>query len=315
MKKIIVLLTTIFILIFGIASSFGQTVSEEARRHFDYGMAAIEMAKSPADYEAAIKEFEQATKLAPDWPDAFYNLGLAQEGVEKFADAARSYRQYLRLAPDADDAEEIKSLINKLEYKAIPLLPISKGFMGIPWGASPEQIKEAMTGQGYRCTEDSSIVLAFRTNADRALYETSFSIKDNSLYSAGSSLRVRSPNPSVAQSVFNREVNDLIQEYGPPQKQGTEIEKDNRGIEHPWGYATWDLIDSRTSDKYRISIMWEVTWYSDMRGDNFVVRTSYTADSFHERLKKKDTSQPISLPQDINAKDQFGNKLWIIHLF
>ena len=40
MKKIIVLHTTIFILFCGIALSFGQTVSEEAKRHFDRGMAA-----------------------------------------------------------------------------------------------------------------------------------------------------------------------------------------------------------------------------------------------------------------------------------
>jgi hypothetical protein len=117
MNKTVAWLTTLFILVLGIALSFGQDVSEEARRHFDRGVAALEMAQSPADCEAAINEFEQAVKLAPDWPDVFYNLGIAQEKAEKYGDAVRSYQQYLRLAPNSSDAEEVKSLINKLEYR------------------------------------------------------------------------------------------------------------------------------------------------------------------------------------------------------
>lgn len=117
MKKIIVLQATIFILFCGIASSFGQTVSEEAKRHFDRGMAAVEMAKSPADYAPAIKEFEQAGRLAPSWPDVYYNLGMVQEKAGKYSDAVTNLKQYLRLAPNASDAETVKILINKLEYK------------------------------------------------------------------------------------------------------------------------------------------------------------------------------------------------------
>jgi tetratricopeptide (TPR) repeat protein len=117
MNKIIVLQATIFILFCGIASSFGQTVSEEAKRHFDRGMAAVEMAKSPEDFKDAIKEFEQAIRLAPDWPDVYYNLGMVQEKAEKYSDAVTNLKQYLRLAPNASDVETVKSLINKLEYK------------------------------------------------------------------------------------------------------------------------------------------------------------------------------------------------------
>jgi len=118
MKKTVVWLASVLILVFGIALSYGQGVSEEARRHFDRGMAALDMAKSPAECEPAIKEFEQAARLAPDWPNAFYNLGAAQAKAEKYGDAVRSFQQYLRLAPNADDAEGVKSIINKLEYKA-----------------------------------------------------------------------------------------------------------------------------------------------------------------------------------------------------
>ncbi|MDP2278615.1 MAG: hypothetical protein Q8K51_10375, partial [Nitrospirota bacterium] len=47
-----------------VADAYAQIIPEEAKRHFDRGMAAVEMAKSPADYESAIKEFTQAARLA-----------------------------------------------------------------------------------------------------------------------------------------------------------------------------------------------------------------------------------------------------------
>lgn len=119
MNKLIVLQATFLILFCGAASSSGQqAVPEEAKRHFDRGVAAVEMAKSPDDYASAIKEFEQAASLAPDWPDVYYNLGIVQEKAEKYSDAITSLQQYLRLAPNASDAEAVKTLINRLKYKA-----------------------------------------------------------------------------------------------------------------------------------------------------------------------------------------------------
>ncbi len=118
MKKIIVMLATIFILFCGNTLSFGQTVSEEAKRHFDRGIAAIEMASSPDDYIGAIEEFEQAARLAPNWPDVYYNLGKVQEKAQKYREAIGNLQQYLRLAPSANDAEAVKGLINKLEFRA-----------------------------------------------------------------------------------------------------------------------------------------------------------------------------------------------------
>jgi hypothetical protein len=118
MKKLSFVLVVGTIIIAGFTSVFGQTVSDEAKRHFNRGVAAVEMAKSPADYDVAIKEFRQAIDLAPDWADAYYNLGKVQEQAEKFGDAIASFRQYLRLAPNASDSESVKSLIDKLEFKA-----------------------------------------------------------------------------------------------------------------------------------------------------------------------------------------------------
>ncbi|MDD5109425.1 MAG: tetratricopeptide repeat protein [Candidatus Omnitrophica bacterium] len=118
MKKITFLLSTLSILFCGITLSYGkQSVSAEAKRHFDRGLAALEMASSTEDYAPAIKEFEQAVSLAPDWPDAYYQLAMVQEKTKKYSAAVKNLKQYLKLAPNASDTEAVKSLINKLEYK------------------------------------------------------------------------------------------------------------------------------------------------------------------------------------------------------
>jgi len=44
-----------------------EAVSDDVQRHMDRGQAAIEMAETPADLEDAIKEFQQAKALAPNW--------------------------------------------------------------------------------------------------------------------------------------------------------------------------------------------------------------------------------------------------------
>lgn len=80
------------------------TISEKARQHFDRGMAAIEIAKTPEDYVLAIEEFQKVQAIAPGWPDIYYNLGLIQEKTGKYKNAAISLRQYLQLVPDSPDA-------------------------------------------------------------------------------------------------------------------------------------------------------------------------------------------------------------------
>lgn len=95
-----------------------QIISEEARRHMARGQAAVEIAKSPDEYDAAIKEFQQASRLAPDWRDPYYQLATLQEKTGKLKEAVASLKEYLRLAPNAPDAAKIQEQIYKLEYKA-----------------------------------------------------------------------------------------------------------------------------------------------------------------------------------------------------
>ncbi|MBN1140981.1 MAG: tetratricopeptide repeat protein [Deltaproteobacteria bacterium] len=91
-------------------------ISAQARRHFDRGTAAVETAASRQDLEAAVREFEEASRLAPDWPDVHYNLGLIRGQLEDFDGAIAAFRRYLRLVPQGEDAEAVRTQINKLEY-------------------------------------------------------------------------------------------------------------------------------------------------------------------------------------------------------
>jgi tetratricopeptide (TPR) repeat protein len=284
MNKSAVWLTTVFILVIGAGSVFGQ--SEEARRHFDYGEAAVKI----KDYEAAIKEFEQAARLAPNWPDVFYDLGLAQEGANKYGDAVKSYREYLRLAPNANDAEEVKSLINKLEYMAIPVPEIAKGFMGIPWGASQEQITEAMTGQGYqRKSNSTSNCLVFWGDFIGAPFEVSLLLKDGSFYSAHILALIRSASPQVAYATFEQKFNELSEGYGQPKSHVSKQGRLNSGVKYTDEIAVWSPVDERTSDEYAIVLHFFVSWFTDREGDQYIVDMDNIALSLQERLDKKDT--------------------------
>lgn len=100
------------------AQVHGATVSRNAERYFNRGMAAVELAQTPEGYEAAIQQFEKARAIAPSWPDVHYNLGLVQDKVGKYRDAVASFRKYLRLAPTSPDAATVRAMAEKLEYKA-----------------------------------------------------------------------------------------------------------------------------------------------------------------------------------------------------
>ncbi len=309
MKKTGLVLSVILALFFGIGLSFGQNVSDEARRHFDRGTAAMET----KDFQAAIKEFGQAVSLAPSWPDAAYNLGLAQEAAGSYEDAINSYREYLRLAPDANDVAEVKTLINKLEYKAIPVLPIAKGVLGVPWGANSQQIIEIMTGKGYQLKRTSSSSIVFRADLEGTPWEQVFYIKGDIFYWAFSFALARTDSAPYAYAVFNQKLRELTDEYGAPASHAAETVKLNKGRSAPYESYAWNLVDQRTSDKYTIRLEYEVTWFTDFNGDVYVVNIYENAISLEERLnaKEKGTSAASTTAnnppeRDINAKDEFG---------
>jgi hypothetical protein len=91
--------------------------SAEAQRHLDRGTAALEMGDSRSDLAAAVKEFGEAVRLAPEWPDAHCGLGSAREKAGDLGGAQASLERCLALNPGAPDAAALRTRINKLEFR------------------------------------------------------------------------------------------------------------------------------------------------------------------------------------------------------
>jgi tetratricopeptide (TPR) repeat protein len=68
-----------------------------------------------ADADSAVAVMTEATTIAPDNPDGFYMLGLAQRQAGQNQAAILSWNKYLELAPDSSNADLIRREIEKLE--------------------------------------------------------------------------------------------------------------------------------------------------------------------------------------------------------
>jgi len=89
-------------------------IPEEAERYMARGAAAAKGAKNPNDFKDAVREFEKATLVAPWLANAYYNLGIAQDGAGMYTEAIKSLKLYLLAVPNASDA---KKLIYEIEYR------------------------------------------------------------------------------------------------------------------------------------------------------------------------------------------------------
>lgn len=156
---------------------------------------------------------------------------------------------------------------------------VPDGFMGIPWGASGDQIIKTMKERGYQRTDNpqNTQPFAFRGAFAGAPCELNFHLTANSFHSVYAANCQWSPNPRVPQRYFQDMVKMLSEKYGPPQS------RESTGDEA----AHWHFIDSRTSDEYSISVWLYRLWNVAGTRSNFV-DISYDADSLRERLKKKE---------------------------
>lgn len=92
-------------------------IPEEARRFFVRATALQKDAKTARDYAAAIAEYGQALAIAPWWPDAYFNLSLAQEAAGRLGEARTSLGFYLASAPNEADARSAQDRIYALEAR------------------------------------------------------------------------------------------------------------------------------------------------------------------------------------------------------
>lgn len=75
-------------------------VTTELRQHVDAGLKA----KAAGDLDAALREFQRVTELAPDLAAAHVNLGAVYFARKDYGEAARSLGRALQLNPDLPGA-------------------------------------------------------------------------------------------------------------------------------------------------------------------------------------------------------------------
>jgi tetratricopeptide (TPR) repeat protein len=90
-------------------------VGEAARKAFVKANALMGDAKTPDDYAAAARYYEEAAASAPAWPDPHFNLAKARELRGEHAAAIESLKKYIALG--GADAREAQDLIYGLEAK------------------------------------------------------------------------------------------------------------------------------------------------------------------------------------------------------
>jgi tetratricopeptide (TPR) repeat protein len=78
---------------------------------FNQGVIAWNANKFPEAKQA----FEQAVKLDPKLADAHYWLGMANVNQGNVADAAKSFEEYLKLAPTGQYAEQAKGILSQIK--------------------------------------------------------------------------------------------------------------------------------------------------------------------------------------------------------
>jgi LysM repeat protein len=106
----------------GCAPSVGSSLSEEKEPHFVQGKGLV----NAMDYQGAIEAFGQSLEANPHSAAAHFELGwLYDEKTSDPAAAIFHYQQYLKLNPNADNADVIKQRIYRCKQQlAADVLPL-----------------------------------------------------------------------------------------------------------------------------------------------------------------------------------------------
>jgi thiol-disulfide isomerase/thioredoxin len=113
-------------------------IPDAIKDNITQGIAAFEAAKTPADIDKALSQFNEAAQKAPNYPDVHYYLGKTYAMLQGNAGrAVKELKRYLELYPDAEDKaainKEIDRLNQEIEFKrksnlvGIELMTLSDG--------------------------------------------------------------------------------------------------------------------------------------------------------------------------------------------
>jgi tetratricopeptide (TPR) repeat protein len=83
-----------------------------AKRHYARGKKLYDLQK----FQEALDEFQKAYD-AKALPGFLFNIGQCQRNLGDYKAAVFSYKKYLKLDPEADDREQVETLIDDLQRK------------------------------------------------------------------------------------------------------------------------------------------------------------------------------------------------------
>lgn len=90
-------------------------IPSDAEKFSDHAEAAFKAAKSETGFVSAAKDYEKALLRAPWVANYYYNLGVIYKKAAKPQEAKRCFEFYLLADPNAQDADDIRTHIEKLE--------------------------------------------------------------------------------------------------------------------------------------------------------------------------------------------------------
>lgn len=92
------------------------TAPDAIVEHLGRAKTAARLAASPRDFLDAAEAFGEAARLAPWVAEHHFNRGLMLEKAERFDEATQALQLYLKAAPNARDAAEVRERIAGLRY-------------------------------------------------------------------------------------------------------------------------------------------------------------------------------------------------------
>lgn len=84
---------------------------ESPLAHYNLGLVFYRLGKN----EEALASFEKSIALKPDNASAHYQAGLAAVRLQSFDKAIKSFQEFLKLEPNAQEAPQVKTMIEELE--------------------------------------------------------------------------------------------------------------------------------------------------------------------------------------------------------
>jgi tetratricopeptide (TPR) repeat protein len=92
-------------------------IPEEARRQYIMGKTLFEDAKNAQDFRDATEKFRKALLIAPWWPEANRDLGMALQAAQENDEAIRALKLYMATNPGEELSRRARNEIYKIEAR------------------------------------------------------------------------------------------------------------------------------------------------------------------------------------------------------